>query len=226
MSDTNQCANNIMRKIIFISLGFLFLILALAALTLWRMPNLSGIKSLQDILPKKFLETIPAMKEKETELRGFISPDKKFKIEYPANWLTVDREELLKTLSPEEWAEKYNLQTLLLAQNFLGGSFSQLLIYGGTFEIPVEEIFDEMRRYNEKQGWTVEVVKLEIKENEGIFEGKYKNSAGTPIHSKEKILIGNEDGYLISIFALENDWQKLEQGIDKILNSAIMIGEK
>ncbi|MBI2041411.1 MAG: hypothetical protein HYT20_00125 [Candidatus Nealsonbacteria bacterium] len=82
-----------MKKTILISLGFLFLISALMAVTIWRAPNLPASKSLQDVLPKEFRETFPTMKTSEP--KKFISPDGKFQIEYPGDWVTTNQEELL-----------------------------------------------------------------------------------------------------------------------------------
>lgn len=207
-----------MKKLFFTILGFSALILALGAVALWQMPKLSDLKPLQDILPKEFPK-MPSLTPKG-ESTEFISADGKFKADYPANWATVTEGELLEALVPAEWAEKYNLQAIFLAQNFWGGEFTQMVVYKGTFDIAIEEIFKKMQETNEANGWTVEVLESSAYANEGIFEGRYKNQAGTLSHSKEKILINGKEAYWVSFFALEKDWQGLEETIDKILKSA------
>lgn len=201
-----------MKKLIFILLGFLVLISALGAASLWMAPDSSNIETLISSTNKK-----PAG---ENQYQEFASSDAKFKIDFPSHWMAIKEEGLLQALAPQEWVEKYDLKVLFLAQNFQGGEFVQMVVYKGVFEIPIEEIFEEMKKTNENNGWTVEVLELEAYANEGIFEGKYKNRTGSFLHSKEKILIGRERGYLISLFALEKDWPGLRDTIDKILNSA------
>lgn len=208
-----------MKKLIFILLGFLILILALGALAIWKAPDLSNPETMQTLLSK----LQPAAENQNQQWQEFTNSDGQFKIEYPSYWLAIKDENLLQAMTPQEWTDKYGLRTLLSAQNFQGGKFSQLIVYGGVFEIPIEEIFKKMMETNQNNGWTVEVVELDAGENEGFFEGKYKNPAGAYMHSKEKILISGKDAYWIALFTLEKDWQELTSTIDKILNSATII---
>lgn len=212
-----------MGKLIFIIFGFLVLILALGAVSFWQAPDLSNPESLQTIVPK--LQEISALGNKagEDQYQKFTSSDGKFKIEYPSGWLALKDENLLRAMVPQEWFEKYELKTLILAQNFNGG-FAQMTVYKGIFDISIKEIFEKMTETNKANGWTIEVIKMEDGENEGLFEGKYKNQAGALLYSKEKILMAENEGYLISVFAPEKDWQASEEIIDKILNSAIIKG--
>lgn len=147
----------------------------------------------------------------------------KLKIEYPSNWLGVNSAEILAGLTPPDWAEKYNLKVLLLAQNFQGGKFTQLIVYRGEFAMPIEEIFNKNKEGNEEQGWEIKVLESEIQENDAIFELEYKKEPGAALHAKEKILLNGNEAYLVSITAQENDWPETKETIDKIIDSAIMI---
>lgn len=201
------------------------LILVLGVLAVWRMPDLSSLESLQTALPElQKISSLGNESVEENQYQEFISPDGKFKIEYPSHWLVLKEENLLQALAPPEWAEKYDLKTLFSAQNFWGGKFAQLIIYKGTFEISIEEIFEKMKENNEKRGWAVEVLKSDIKESEGIFEIKSQSTTtNTTIRSKEKILAVEKEAYLISLIALEKDWPDLVKKVDFIINSAQLL---
>ena len=43
--------------------------------------------------------------------KEFVSSDGKLKIKYPNSWLAVANQGLFTAASPEEWREKYNLET-------------------------------------------------------------------------------------------------------------------
>lgn len=199
----------------------MIIILAVQALSAWRMSDLSNIESTKNIIPK--LQNISLQNKGAgtgNQYQEFIDSEGKFQIEYPANWLGVNSAEILAALTPPEWAEKYDLKTLFLAQDFQGGKFAQLIIYNGTFNMPIEEIFNKKIEINEDQGWKIEIINSQTQEKEGIFETKYQRDTNTTLLIKEKILTSDNRSYLISITAMEKDWSSLEADIDKILDSA------
>lgn len=211
-----------MKKIIFILLGFLGLILMIGLIAIWLKPDLSNFGTLSEF--QKISSLKGEEPTEENQYQKFISSDSKFEIQYPVQWPAIQDENLLQAMVPQDWADEYDLKTLFWAQNFREG-FGQLIIYQGTFDIPIEEIFEKMKESNQNNGWTIEVVKLETDEKKGIFEGEYKNQSGASLHSKEKILLEGKEGYWVSLFALEKDWQQFSQEVDSIINSAKILTE-
>ncbi|MBI2450328.1 MAG: DUF3805 domain-containing protein [Candidatus Nealsonbacteria bacterium] len=210
-----------MKKIIFITLGFLILIIALGAAAIWLTPDLSNPETLENIALR--LQKISSLGDGSTttdQFKKFISPDADFEMEYPADWQTIDNENFLQAMVPQDWAEKYNLRALFLAQNFLQGKSNQLIVYAGIFKIPIKEIFEKMQETNRSNGWTVETLKLETNGSEGTFEGEYVNPAGAHLRSKEKILSRGEKTYWVAFFASEESWLEFINTVDKILKSA------
>lgn len=216
-----------MKKNIFIALGIFILVLGLAIINSRRFQswqeNSKGEKLFSlESLGLEGLEEITGINE--PGIKKFISPNGKLEIEYPDDWVAVEEKEILKSLLPEDWTLKYNLETLFLAAKIRGEKFIQLIVYKGTFDMAIPDIVDEMQKANQDKGWQIELIFSDFQEKEGIFDAKYLDPAGNIIRSREKILTSERgEVYFLSGIALEKDWQEAIQEIDKILNSAIII---
>jgi len=215
------------KKTALIVFGIFLLILGLALITNWRFQNWQknfrgesffkleslGLEGLKEI----FSPTA-------SESQKFVSPDGKLSVEYPADWLAIEEKEILKNLVPEDWALKYNLETLLLAAKIQREGLAQLIIYKGDFNLTIPEIVNEMAKANQEQSWQVELISSDFQEKEGVFEAGYQDPAGNIIRSREKILAGEENEvYFISAIALEKDWLESSGDIEEIINSVILI---
>ena len=64
---------------------------------------------------------------------------------------------------------------------------------------------------------------MKIENGEVYFEGKYKGGQSPPMYSKEKIILGDNKAYLISLFNPRNDWSEFEEEVSEILNSVELL---
>lgn len=227
------------KKPILIVLGSLGMILLLTIISAWRLRKLGESFSIKE-LPKfervepeqlkEILREIGGTNSDKIVYKEFTSPDGKLKMKYSSDWIEIKEEELLEKIIPKEEAEKYSLKNLFLAQKFKAGKYAQLKVNELTLaeKETIEKIIEEMKESNLQQGWDTEIIKLEIKDNEAIFEAKYQKPDRLATHSKEKIIIlesqeGKKKAYLIVFIAFEKDWRELEKEADEILESAHLI---
>ena len=198
----------------YILLGFVILILAMWLLNDWQSGNW------EENLPPSVLPKLEAIEPEELNgYKEFTSPDGKLKITYPAPWLTAENQELLTAATPKEWQEKYSAKTLFLTQYFKADKFAQLMIQEGVFDIPAEEIIEEMKKSNQKQDLNMEIVKSDTADDRTIFEARYLTANSPNLYSKEKILSIGEKTYLIAFITLEKNWPEFAQEADVILES-------
>jgi len=136
---------------------------------------------------------------------------------------------LAKT-TPKEKIEKYGLETLFLAQKLRKEKIAQLIISELNLDKKksFENIIEEMKEANHQQGWEMEIIKPEIKDNENVFEAKYRKQDRYDTHSKEKILLLEPENekrkvYLIAVITLDRDWQEFTEEADEIINSAQLV---
>lgn len=203
-----------MKKLLFILFGFFVLISAIWLLSSWQSGNWRE-NLLQNVSPK--LKAVEP--EESNNYKEFTSPDGKFKMKYSDSWLTVENQGLFTAAAPKEWQEKYNLATIFLAQSFSTGKFAQLMVQKGVFDIPAEEIIEEMKKTNRKQELNMEIVKSNTKDDKAVFEARYLTANSPNLYSKEAILSVGEKTYLIAFIILEKDWPEFAQEADAILES-------
>lgn len=210
---------------IYICFGFLVLIAIMLLLNNWQSRDWqktifqNTLSELKTVNPGG----LPGFSSTSSDYEEFASSDGKFKIKYPASWLIVENQGLLTASAPKEWQEKYNLKTLFLAQYFKADKFAQLMVQEGVFDIPAEDIIEEMKKINQKQDLNMEIVKSDIQDNKTVFEARYFIPNSSNLYSKEEILSIGEKTYLIALIALEKDWQGFNEEIDFIFNSAQIV---
>jgi hypothetical protein len=83
----------------------------------------------------------------------------------------------------------------------------------------VREIIEEMGKEAKEKSGEMEILNLEIKDKGADLKARYKKEGGLNFISREKIILGEEKVYLISIFSLERFWPEFEIEADEILNS-------
>jgi len=152
----------------------------------------------------------------------FISPDGKLKMKYPSDWLEINDEEMLEEVIAQEWADKYNLKTLFLAQKLKLGESSQIVVNEGDFDIGFEEIIEEMKKSNLAKGWNMEII--DSNAEEGIFEANYQKPDHYELHSREKVLFGEQkEGlmktYLVAVIVFDKDWEASKSIVEEIIGS-------
>lgn len=154
------------------------------------------------------------------DLKEFISPDKKLKIEYFSNW-TEMRKEDLKIFNQE--AIKEGAEILLFAQKFKikTSSYAFLAVQelNSKEKENIEKFVEKMKKGAEEKGGEMEITKIDINDNEANLETKYIKKEGNIILSKEKIILTEKKVYLITIGAPEKDWQEFEKEIDQMIQT-------
>ena len=215
------------------------MILLLSIISAWRLRKLGESFSIKE-LPKFERVEPEQLKEMLSEIRGgtsaeivykeFISPDEKLKMKYPSDWIEMKDEKILEQIIPKEEAEKYGLKNLFLAQKFREGKYGQLKVTELTLEEEetIELLIEKMKESNLQQGWEMEIIKSEIKDNEAIFETKYQKPDRLDTHSKEKIIIPESQeekkkAFLIVFMCFDKDWEEFEKEADDIIRSAHLI---
>jgi len=203
-------------KIDKLLISIIIFILLLSFVTYWQFKNfqktLSEVK-LPSLEMSKF--EMPLFQENK-EYKEFVSPDGKLKLKYSSDWMEMPKESL-KNFDQEAIKEG---QTLFLASKFKieKTAFALLIIQELEKRKNPEEIIEEIQSEAKEKGGEVEIISLDIKENRGYFEAKYKRKGGT-FRSKEKIILGENKFYLISIFSLEKDWPEFQDEANEILDS-------
>lgn len=212
-----------MKKLFFAGI-ILIVILAIWVLSNWQKSNLSDTESFENIAQK--LQNIAPQNNKLPEnspYQEFATSDGNFKINYPANWLKIDSAEILKALTPPDWAGKYSLETLFLAQSFTSDGFTQLIVYRGNFDMEIEGIVEEIKKNNQEQGWTVEIIESEVEIGEASFEAEYSRQGSPDLYSKEKILTIGNQAYLVSFVFPKEKLADFAQEADLVMDSIIAL---
>jgi len=212
--------------LIFVGVFFLFFILGNYFLR-YQFENLEKIlppdvlQKIKSISPEQILKSQGG----EKEIKEFVSPDGKLKINYTSDWGEIKSGDLEKII-PKEQVDKYELKALFSAQKAATGNFAQIIISEGTFDVQkkIEEITEEMRESNQLDGWNMTIFNLEANEHEGVFEAKYTKPDRYTVHTKEKIIFLSPENekkkaYLIGFIAFDKDWSGLEKEATEILDS-------
>jgi len=201
-------------KKIKISILIIF-ILFFSFTTFWYFKNFQKSLSKFDLseikLPKFEIPLELLKKEGEKE---FITPDKRLKIKYPADWLEIE-EKSLKEI-------RGGAQILFFAQKIAveGEAFASLIIQESDKKEgqSLEKIIEEIKNEAEKRGEEIEVTKLEIGEKIASFEAIQKKE-NYSLFSKNKLILLDKKVYIISFITLEKDWPKFSKEADSIFNS-------
>ena len=227
------------KKNILIITGLFGIIFLLSIVSTWHIRRLqeslsqAGFPKFEELQPEQLQEMLRSIKgEKPTKVsyKEFISPDGKLKIKYSSDWIEIKDEKILAKTTPKEKIEKYGLETLFLAQKLRKEKIAQLIISELNLDKKksFENIIEEMKEANHQQGWEMEIIKSEIKDNENVFEAKYRKQDRYDTHSKEKILLLEPEDekrkvYLIAVITLDRDWQEFTEEADEIINSAQLV---
>jgi len=212
---------NLFKKIIYI-----FVVLLIGGVLLFLVVNWQ-LNKLRKTLSQNFIKGLEKMPMEEiqkklfgetNEYKEFVTPDKKLKIKYLADWIEMPGESL-ENFNQE--IIKKGAKILFFAQKIKvkSGAFAFLIIQELEKEKwkSIDEIIEETRKDIEERGGEMEIVKL--KKEEGVFEAKYKKTNQPEIHSLEKILEGSEKIYLIVFLTFERNWPDFEGEANEILNS-------
>jgi len=197
-----------------------FIILLLSGATYWHFKNWR--KSLSEAeMPKFEMPKFEIPSKKEEDYKEWISQDGKLKMKYPADWMEM-KKEIFEGFTQEDkgktlfFAQKFELEKA--AQAFLTVQELNLEEENG-----IEEIIEEMKKNVEEKEGEMEILKLEIEDKTAVFEASYKGKTGFPLRSKEKIILNEKKGYLISFSTFEKNWPDLQKEAEEIINSAILL---
>lgn len=194
-------------------------IVVLSGLSYWRVNNFN--KSLKNVsFPKiEIPQTEPFPQPTNVTTKEFVTPDGKLKVYYTSEWIETDKG-ILEGLNKEAIKSKVG-EVLLFAHKFsFSGSFYFVsLLVQKINSTDTKEIFEGMKNDIEERKGQMEVLNLETEDKNISFEAKYKEEDGYTLYSKEKIFIGKENSYLVSLFAPEENLEKLVEESSSILSS-------
>jgi hypothetical protein len=85
-----------------------------------------------------------------------------------------------------------------------------------------------MKRSSQEEGWKMEVIDSEIKENEAILEIKYQKEGHYSTHSKEKIIFFQPNGeekrvYLITFIVFDKDWSEFKEPAEEVFRTIQLV---
>jgi len=189
-----------------------FSILLLGFFTSWRFKNLG--ESLQKIkIPEVEIPNSESFLPEEKEMKEFVDPDGELKLKYSSDWMEMPTESWQEVISA-------GAKTLFFAAKFKmeRAAFASLVVQELGWKNDIKEIVEEIEKETKEKGGEMKILNLEIKNKEAYLKARYKKEEGNYI-SKEKIILGKERVYLISIFSLERFWSEFEMEAEEILNS-------
>jgi len=197
----------------------IFVILFLSGAIYWNFKTWR--KSLGQVeLPKFEMSKFEPFPKKEG-YKEWVFPDGKLKMKYSADWIETDIE-TFKSYVQREIEGK----PLFLAQklSFEKGTPYFLIVQELDIkERGTEEIFKKMKEDVKKSEGEMEILKSEEKDKEIMFEAKYTKEGKPTLHSKEKIILNEEKGYLIACLAFEQNWPEFQKEAEEILNSITVL---
>jgi hypothetical protein len=188
-------------------------ILLLSYFTYWQFKKMA--ESLPKIkIPEVEIPKPESMFQQKTEVKEFISPDGKLKFKYSSDWTEMPKESWQEAISAEAkilfFANKFKIEK---------AAFASLVVQELSWKKDVREIIEEMGKEAKEKSGEMEILNLEIKDKGADLKARYKKEGGLNFISREKIILGEEKVYLISIFSLERFWPEFEIEADEILNS-------
>lgn len=163
---------------------------------------------------------LPLQQEKK-EIQEFISPDKKLKFQYSADWRKIDKE-FSQTLKQNILAEE--VEILLFAQRtklFPQTGFAFLIVQKSKIEKETspEKIIEKIKKDAQKGKVEIEIIKTEkIESQKIILDVKYKKDQ-IFLFSRKKMVLFEDRVYLIIFLAHQEQWLIFEEEVKRILDS-------
>lgn len=223
--ETNKNQNNtLILVVIFIT------IFILGFISYWRMKDFEkGLREVEipnlEIPEIKFPFPLPQQNQESREKREFICPERRLKLYYSTAWTEKNEEflQILKQNMPKDgpeilfFAQKTNFIPQTNEMSFSLLSVQKMKIQTGTTS---EDIVEKIKKWAKETGIEeVEIVNLETKNEQTLFSAKYKKTNQPIMFSKTKIILLENNAYLISIITEERHWSDFEIEAKEILDS-------
>jgi hypothetical protein len=187
-----------------------------------KAPNLNLDKLNLKILELKNFISPPLLTPEQLKenYKTFVSPNKTFKIKYPANWQETDKS-LLEKISQEYKLKESEILFLAYQKKIV--EFPPLLIIQRLLlEKESEEVIEEVKRIAEKQQAEFTIIKKETKNKIDYFEAKYKKKNYT-FYLNGGIISDKERNYLIIVLTLDQLQKEITPQINFIFESIQII---
>lgn len=205
----------LMKNTKFLIIIFLLIVL-FGWLAWWRF--FSFQKALKEVSLPAFempqLELLP--EEKDLGEKEYFTPDRKLKIKYPGSW-TKAGDEFLRVFNQgrDELAEA---KTLFVAyKTSWKNPFPSYLVCQEISLTDPEKIMEEIKKGSQAE---IEIFVIEKKEEEILFEAVYKKEGSyLSLRSREKIISFPEKSYLVSVFTVAENWEKISSDVQFIFDS-------
>lgn len=195
-------------------------ILLLGLITSWQLKSFGENLAKSDIPKFEMPSSESLLFPEYVGEQEFVSPDGKLKLKYPSDWMRGD-ENLLEYFNQEIIKEEAEILFFGQKLNVKEKTFASLVIQKFSFpkEETTETIIQKLKDDSKEKGSEMEIVKIEEKEKEIVFEAQYKKQGEPDLYSKEKIIRSGEDNYLITFITLSNTWPDFKEEASRILDS-------
>jgi len=190
------------------SILLIFIIILFVFITQWHFKNFQKSAS-QIKLPEIKIQQ-PPMPGADTK-KEFKDEKENFKFTFPGDWIEMPKERLEDSYLPKKDAKFLFLVQKVKLPKF---SFASLAVQEYQNIKTKEELIKEIQEKLKEVGEKMEI----LQETEDYFEAKYYRKALTLI-SREKIIFGKDNTFLISFFVPEQHIGDFEEEIKEILNS-------
>jgi hypothetical protein len=150
--------------------------------------------------------------------KEWVSPDGKLKLKYSANWIEIN-ESFLKKFIPQTTPLK-DVELLLVAQQLKikEQALAFLTVEKINTEKSLNEILTEIKKNLAERG-EIEIISSEVKDETAWLEMRIGKKETINFYSKEKIIFGKGETYLIAFITLEKDWLKFKKEASEIFDS-------
>ena len=214
--------------LIIFCIGILSIILSMRIDSLSKIDNVSV-----DIIPDDVLTVKMPYDVEATGEDTFETEEKDLKITFPNNWMKDSGQTILDSMKGSSDSEG-EIIFLVYKISGMSGGFSFLTVEEtdktdldyikknilgiNDTEEPEEEVLTE-ESYREVQT-------IETTENSLLLEVSSKEKEGTIVHSYQKLFIGENKSYIVSLITFEDSWESEKESFQEIINSIIFGKEK
>ena len=212
-----------MNKKIFI--GLILLAILLSFLSYRQIREFRGVLQQApdlklEIPPLEPLE-FPLVRNQEKE-KEFITPDGRLKIRYSGNWLEGG-EEILRAFGAQVGPKLAEAEIIFFAfQIDWKKPFPSYLILQKIGDKGVEEVIEAMKKDIIEREGEIEILSLKKENDRALIEARYKIKMGATfflLRSKGKIILTEEQNYLLTVLSSEEKWPDIEPEAKRILES-------
>lgn len=211
--------------LIIFCIGILSIILSMRIDSLSKIDNVSV-----DIIPDDVLEVKMPYDIEATGEDTFETEEKDLKISFPNNWMKDSGQTILDSMKGSSDSEG---EMIFLVYKISGtsGGFSFLTVeetektdmdYIKNNFLGIIDDAEESEEENISEEETFRNVQIIEEMEDSLFlEVSSKEKEGTIVHSYQKLFIGENKSYIVSLITFEDSWESEKDSFQEIINSIV-----